>query len=87
MVSHLDKKNNPIMVNVGNKDITKRIAEAEAEIVFDKLCNMMNPPEVFSLDELFLIMKGLDCQETDSNSSPLKAFNNGYLDISIHCSD
>ena len=37
MVSHLDKKNNPIMVNVGNKDITKRIAEAEAEIVFDKL--------------------------------------------------
>ena len=59
----------------------------EAEIIFDKLCNMMNPPQVFSLDELFLIMKGLDCQEIDSNSSPLKAFNNGYLDISIHCSD
>ena len=37
MVSHLDKKNNPIMVNVGHKDITKRIAEAEGEIVFDKL--------------------------------------------------
>ena len=37
MVSHLDKKNNPIMVNVGNKDITKRIAEAEGEIIFDKL--------------------------------------------------
>ena len=37
MVSHLDKKNNLIMVNVGNKDITKRIAEAEGEIVFDKL--------------------------------------------------
>jgi len=37
MISHLDKKNNPIMVNVGNKDITKRIAEAEGEIVFDKL--------------------------------------------------
>ena len=37
MVSHLDKNNNPIMVNVGNKDITKRIAEAEGEIVFDKL--------------------------------------------------
>ena len=37
MVSHLDKKNNPIMVNVVNKDITKRIAEAEGEIVFDKL--------------------------------------------------
>ena len=37
MVSHFDKKNNPIMVNVGNKDITKRIAEAEGEIVFDKL--------------------------------------------------
>ena len=37
MVSHLDKKNNPIMVNVGNKDITKRIAEAEGEVVFDKL--------------------------------------------------
>ena len=25
------------MVNVGNKDITKRIAEAEGEVVFDKL--------------------------------------------------
>ena len=37
MVSHLDKKNNPIMVNVGNKDITKRIAEAEGEVIFDKL--------------------------------------------------
>ena len=37
MVSHLDKKNDPIMVKVGNKDITKRIAEAEGEIVFDKL--------------------------------------------------
>ena len=37
MISHLDKKNNPIIVNVGNKDITKRIAEAEGEIVFDKL--------------------------------------------------
>lgn len=36
MVSHLDKKNNPIMVDVGNKDITNRIAEAEAEVIFDK---------------------------------------------------
>ena len=37
MVSHLDKKNNPIMVNVSNKNITKRIAEAQGEVVFDKL--------------------------------------------------
>ena len=37
MVSHLDKKNNPIMVNVGDKHITKRIAEAQGEVVFDKL--------------------------------------------------
>ena len=37
MVSHLDKNNNPIMVNVGNKHITKRIAEAQGEVVFDKL--------------------------------------------------
>ena len=37
MVSHLDKKNNPIMVNVGDKDTTKRIAEAHGEVVFDKL--------------------------------------------------
>ena len=36
MVSHLDKKNNPIMVDVGNKDITHRVAEAEGEIIFDK---------------------------------------------------
>ena len=37
MVSHLYKKNNPIMVNVGDKHITKRIAEARGEVVFDKL--------------------------------------------------
>ena len=37
MVSHLDKKNNPIMVNVGNKNITKRFAEAQGEVVFDKI--------------------------------------------------
>lgn len=37
MVSHLDKKNNPIMVDVGNKNITQRIAEAEGEIIFDKI--------------------------------------------------
>ena len=36
MVSHLDKKNNPIMVDVGGKDITHRTAEAEGEVVFDK---------------------------------------------------
>ncbi len=35
MVSHLDKKNNPIMVDVGGKDITNRTAEAEGEVVFD----------------------------------------------------
>ena len=37
MVSHLDKKNNPIMVNVGDKNTTKRIAEAQGEVVFDKI--------------------------------------------------
>ena len=36
MVSHLDKKNNPIMIDVGNKNITQRIAEAEGEVIFDK---------------------------------------------------
>ena len=37
MISHLDKKNNPIMVNVGDKNITKRIAKAQGEVVFDKI--------------------------------------------------
>ena len=37
MVSHLYKKNNPIMVDVGGKDITNRTAEAEGEVVFDKI--------------------------------------------------
>ena len=36
MVNHLDKKNNPIMINVGNKNITQRIAEADGEVIFDK---------------------------------------------------
>ena len=37
MVSHLDKKNNPIMVDVGDKNITQRTAQAEGEVVFDKI--------------------------------------------------
>ena len=37
MVNHLDKKNNPIMVDVGNKNITQRTAEAEGEVSFDKI--------------------------------------------------
>ena len=37
MISHLDKKNNPIMVDVGGKNITHRTAEAEGEVVFDKI--------------------------------------------------
>jgi len=37
MVNHLDKKNNPIMVDVGGKKITLRTAEAEGEVVFDKI--------------------------------------------------
>ena len=37
MVSHLDKKNNPIMVDVISKNITHRTAEAEGEVVFDKI--------------------------------------------------
>ena len=36
MVSHLDKNNSPNMVDVGDKSITKRIAEAEGEVIFDK---------------------------------------------------
>ena len=35
MISHLDKKNNPLMVDVQNKVITKRIAEAEGDVIFD----------------------------------------------------
>ena len=34
MVNHLDKSNNPIMVDVGNKKITERTAIAEGEIIF-----------------------------------------------------
>ena len=37
MVSHLDKKNNPIMVDIIGKNITHRTAEAEGEVVFDKI--------------------------------------------------
>jgi len=36
MVSHLDSKNSPTMVDVGDKNITPRIAEAEGEVIFDK---------------------------------------------------
>jgi len=35
MISHLDNKNNPIMVDVQNKDTTQRLAEAEGEVIFD----------------------------------------------------
>ena len=36
MISHLDKNNNPTMIDVGNKDITQRIAEAEGDVIFNK---------------------------------------------------
>ena len=36
MVSHLDKNNSPTMVDVGDKNISQRIAEAEGEVIFDK---------------------------------------------------
>ena len=36
MVSHLNKNNSPTMVDVGDKNITQRIAEAEGEVIFDK---------------------------------------------------
>ena len=36
MVSHLDNKNNPIMVDVGEKNVSQRVAEAEGEVIFDK---------------------------------------------------
>ena len=36
MISHLDKKNIPIMVDVGDKNLTQRIAVAEGEVIFDK---------------------------------------------------
>ena len=35
MVSHLNKNNSPTMVDVGDKKITQRIAEAEGEVIFD----------------------------------------------------
>ena len=37
MVSHLDRNNNPIMIDVGDKNITQRIAEAQGEVIFDKI--------------------------------------------------
>ena len=36
MVSHLNKNNNPIMVDIGDKNITQRIAVAEGEVIFDE---------------------------------------------------
>ena len=36
MVSHLNKNNSPTMVDVGDKNITQRIAKAEGEVIFDK---------------------------------------------------
>ena len=36
MVSHLDKRNKPIIVDVGNKKVTQRVAKAEGEIKFNK---------------------------------------------------
>ena len=55
MVDHFDKKNNPIMVDVGNKDITQRVAQAEGEVKFDK----SSGTKVFNLDheKLFKITR------------------------------
>lgn len=37
MVSHLDKKNNPIMIDIGDKQNTLRIAQAQGEVIFDNV--------------------------------------------------
>ena len=36
-MNHINKKGNPYIVDVSNKDITERIAIASGEIKFDKL--------------------------------------------------
>ena len=36
MLNHIDKRNNPIIVDVGNKEVSSRVAEAEGEIKFNK---------------------------------------------------
>ena len=35
-MSHLNKKNNPYIIDVSNKDITERLAIASGEVKFDK---------------------------------------------------
>ena len=56
----------------------------EAEIIFDKLCDMMNPPQVFSIEEFGMVLDLLECKELDHQPMAMKGFNNGFIDISIH---
>ena len=37
MINHINKKNNPQIVNITQKQITERVAKAEATISFDKI--------------------------------------------------
>ena len=37
MINHINKKNNPQIVNISQKQITERVAKAEATISFDKI--------------------------------------------------
>lgn len=67
MVSHLDKKNNPIMIDVGNKIVTNRIAEAHGEVIFDE--NTFNKIESLkskkgSIDNVAIIAGIMGAKET-----------------------
>ena len=47
--SHIDKKNQPKMVNVGSKDITKRVAVAKAEMFLGKeIISLFNKDELLT---------------------------------------
>lgn len=56
----------------------------EAEIIYDKLCDMMNPPQVFSLKEFDTMLISLECKQLDHQPMAMKGFNNGLIDICIH---
>ncbi|MDB0011786.1 hypothetical protein N9E20_03155 [Crocinitomicaceae bacterium] len=58
----------------------------EVEAIYDKLCNAMTPPQIFSLEEFLHVLETLECRELDT---PLpiayqKSTSNGFTEISLY---
>ena len=53
-MSHINKKGNPYIIDISNKDVTERVAVASGEIKFDKETYKTMPKQKHSETQILL---------------------------------